>query len=564
MVDKPLRAKVSWDTHFFALVCMRKRLLTRCAASQASAEGPADPASASEPVENAAADAAAPDLYVGDEEGAASIGLQGLSGEIQEDEEAKADIPDSWCETVDDNALLGLVELLEYIDISRAPANWTALLIRTLLLHNKHDEARAAFAAKFANSLRVQELAWRKPVVAPAAWLSDVAEHVAASKVLLRVLSDFRDMDAEAVCDLIEHVLLANFFPLAHCGRALLSSELINEVVGACFDAARKAKAPREVDDETGRGGEPQRRCPKRWAGEHVLWRLHHVGTRLFNAAFVPQCGFLPHKWPDCLDDDELSKALPIDHADGLLVGSPLCVPTETLSLDVERCCRLEPLRVDVTGHCLWDEGLLTIHFLHHIMDVGRASPQGATLCFGRRVIMRHLWYTYHGSYSAIPELQALWELACWPLCKDAGLIHEALEYLKGVYREQQEHGGPWCPNNEEALFRMFAALDLSRLPGQSLVSPWVPAQVQAVRLLVQQQPAERFASELLQEVATATESLKSVNAQCNKLSSKLDVVEQRTVINKSQINDALVAIEEQQKKRTPAVPAQRGSNGTS
>lgn len=300
----------------------------------------------------------------------------------------------------------------------------------------------------------------------------------------------------------------------------------MNEIVGACFDAARKA--------EEGRSCSPgcQRRCPRQWEGQHVLWRVQHVGTRLFEAAFVPQCGFLPHAWPDCL------------------AGNPHDAQLEAGLEREDYCCQLEPLVMEVTGHCLWDEGLLQIDLLHDVMNRGRAVPHEPILHRGRQVILRHLWYTFDGSYCEIPRLHALWHLACWPLCEDARLIREALEYLKGANRELRAPTGSWCPEHEEAVFRMFAALDLSRLPGQCLMSPWVPAQIQAIRLLVQQRPAEQVHLELQQSVFVATESLKSVNAQCIKLSNKLNIVEQRTVINKSQINDAIMAIEEHDRKQ--------------
>jgi len=206
--------------------------------------------------------------------------------------------------------------------------------------------------------------------------------------------------------------------------------------------------------------------------------------------------------------------------------------------------CSLEPLVIPVTGRCLWDEGLLEIELLHETTGEADGRPHELALHFARQVIMRHLWYRHSGRYCEIPRLKALWELACWPLCDHAGLIREALEYLKGASRELQAYGASWCPEYEEALFQMCTALDTSRLPGQALLSPWVPGQVQAVRHLVQQQPAEQFHAELQQEVITAMENLKSINAQCAKLSNRLNIVEQRTIINKSQIKDAISAIE--------------------
>lgn len=500
LVDKPLCTTVSWDSHLFALTCMKKRL---------------------------------PGFTKDKEPSAGRVGK-----EEDEDNEAKMDLPDGLCRTVDDSVLLGFRELVEHIDIRCAPSNWTALLIRTLILNGREEKARSAFADAFPGSRPVQELAWRAPVVVPAVWLADVADHSEGPRVLLRVLESFRDMAAEEFCTVIEDVLLDHCLRSPHCA-VVLASELINEIVGACFDAARKA--------EEGRSSSPasQRRCPRQWEGQHVLWRIEHVGTRLFEAAFVPQCGFLPHAWPDCL------------------AGNPQDAKLDEGLEDEDYCCQLEPLVIEVTGNCLWDEGLLQINLLHEVMNQGRAVPHEPILHRGRQAILRHLWYTFDGSYCDIPRLHALWNLACWPLCEDARLIREALEYLKGTNRELLSPAGSWCPEHEEAVFRMFVALDLSRLPGQCLMSPWVPAQIQAIRLLVQQRPAEQIHSELQESVFAATESLKSVNVQCVKLSNKLNIVEQRTVINKSQINDSILAIEEHEKKQREAkgVPPRRAAS---
>merc|ERR1711939_257584 len=136
--------------------------------------------------------------------------------------------------------------------------------------------------------------------------------------------------------------------------------------------------------------------------------------------------------------------------------------------------------------------------------------------------------------------------------------------YLKGAYYDLHAFNGKWCPEYEELMFQMFCALDLSRLPVLALLSPWVPPQVQTVYLLVQQQPAEQFNSELKQEISSASNSLKSINAQCSKLTNKLNIVEQRTVINKSQINDAMVAIEEHRRRKSDTVVVRkRAANST-
>eukprot|EP00930_Biecheleria_cincta_P086119 TRINITY_DN75487_c0_g1_i1.p1 TRINITY_DN75487_c0_g1~~TRINITY_DN75487_c0_g1_i1.p1 ORF type:complete len:797 (+),score=152.98 TRINITY_DN75487_c0_g1_i1:18-2408(+) len=520
LTDKPLRAKVTWDSHLFALRCIRRRLA-----------------------------AAAP----------ASAGLRAsaeVAGELREDEEARVDLPEELCESSVDRTLLSLAELVAYVDLDRLFPNWSALVIRTLLLlqppgsdtssGNHLAIARQAFRKAFARGILVQKLVWCQPAPVPAAWLADVAKHPEASKALLRVLGRFREMSAVEFCDLVEGVLLAEFLRWKHCVEVLLSSELVNDMVGACLDAGRKARAPRDGEkNDTGRRSNSKRagelpsehpRCPLHWAGQHVLFRLEAIGQRLFAAAFVAQEGFLPHAWPDCLAEDSKPR-------------NTKAAKQQSMAAEDDPCC-LEPKIVPVHGSCLWDEGLLTIALLSPSMAEGRSSPEKPILHYGRRVILRHLWHSHSGSYCEVARLRQLWDLACWSLCEDAQLIREALEYLKGTYRELLQPGGAWSAIHEEWLFQMFLALDLSVLPVQALQSPWVPAQVQAVRLLVQTQPAEQFNEELQTEVASAAESLKTMNFQCSKLTNKLNIVEQRTVMNKSQISEAMLAIEDHQRRK--------------
>ncbi|CAE8611022.1 unnamed protein product [Polarella glacialis] len=221
LTDKPLRAKVSWDPHLFALRCIRKRLFAM-APKKASAHSDA---------------------------------VQVL-GEAEEDEEARTDLSEEICETAEDRALFALGELVAYVELKRAFPNWAALLIRTLLLLSKsqsgddQDEmvlrrARLAFAEAFQRSPLVQKLAWRDHSPVPLAWLADVAEHPDASRALLRVLGRYREMSAQECCDLVEHVLLAKFRQWPHCTDIIFASELIQDLVGACLDAGRKARAPR-------------------------------------------------------------------------------------------------------------------------------------------------------------------------------------------------------------------------------------------------------------------------------------------------------------------------------
>lgn len=497
-MDKPLRAKVSWDSHLFALRCMRRRL---------AAVAP------SEVLQKQAE----------------------MTGEMKEDEEAHEDLPAELVETAKDSTLIVFGELIGYVDPERLFPNWSALLVRVLLLltqsansdlaESRAQKAREIFKNTFAGNELMQKLSWCHPAPIPPAWLVDVVSDPDASKALLRVLSRYRELEAEELSDIIEHVLLAEFLPWDHCENTILASELFNDILGACMDAGQKANS--------GHLGRTSDRCPAHWAGQHRLWRLEYLGRRLFHVAFVFQEGFLPHAWPpDChFSSDGVGKLL---------------LRRMAVEDDV---CSTQPQVVEVSGSCLWDEGLLTIPLLRRTMMEGRAMLDKPILHYGCQVIMRHLWYK-HVEYCKVTKLKILWDLACWSLCEDAGLVRQALEYLKGTYRELCRPNGPWSPENEEDLFQMFLALDLSLLPIQVLSSPWVPAQVQTVRLFVQQQPADQFHQELQQEVSRAMEHLKSVNFQCSKLTDKLNVVEQRTVMNKSQISDASSAVEELQRKR--------------
>ena len=429
---------------------------------------------------------------------------------------------------------------MAYVDTERLLPNWAALLCRVLLLLSRAQgadasgelRAREIFKSRFADNELMQKLAWGEPAPVPPAWLVDVVAHPSASSALLRVLSRYRDLEAEELSDIIEHVLLAEFLKWDHC-QTILASELMNELLGACMDAGKKANLGANVAVQ-------ERRCPEHWAGQHCLWRLEYLGRRLFHVAFVFQEGFLPHSF------NSFSAASGSAASDAKLLQRKMAIEDDV--------CSPQPQVVEVSGSCLWDEGLLTIELLQRTMMEGRAMLDKPILHYGRHVIMRHLWYK-HVEYCEVPKLKLLWDLACWPLCEDAGLVRQALEYLKGTYRDLCRPNGPWSPEHEEDLFQMFLAIDLSLLPISVLHSPWVPAQVQSVRLLVQQQPADQFHQELQQEITRVMEHLKSVNFQCSKLNDKLNVVEQRTVMNKSQISDASATLEERQRKRQAKMP---------
>lgn len=507
LTDRPLKAKVTWSAHHFALTCIRRRL---------------DPDAEEE-----------------------------VAAEHEKDAEARADIAEVLCD-VSDGTLLGLGELVCYVQVNQLPPNWVALLIRALLLGGRMSEARPAFAHAFPGNLRVQEMAWRwRPVkgpLVPALWLADVAVHREASEVLLRLLGRYSDMGAEEFCCLVEDVLLRHFLEVSpYCHSDVLASVVVDDIVAACFAAARRASAS-GASEEAAAAESPRQRCPAHWVGEHAIQRLVAVGSKLFHAAFLPQCGFLPHRWPQCPGE------LVAEGARGCLTMTMTPALAGTMAergLTAEELpCHIEPLIVRVEGHCLWDEGLLGIGLLQPVAEEGRNAPSSSLLLHHvRQVVMRHLWQEYKGQYCSVGRLARLWALSSWHLCEEASLLREALEYLKGAYRALQASTA-WCSEHEEALFRMFCALDVSCLPVQALLSPWVPIQAQAVRCFVQQQPAESIHLSLQKEVMGVSEKVRQVGLQCSKMSNRLNTVEQRTVVTKIQINDTLIGLEEHQRKQ--------------
>merc|ERR1711972_41727 len=90
---------------------------------------------------------------------------------------------------------------------------------------------------------------------------------------------------------------------------------------------------------------------------------------------------------------------------------------------------------------------------------------------------------------------------------------------------------------------QLFAALDLTRLPSQVLLSPWIPAQVHAVNVFVGLESMKKTLETLLGDSATNTAGLKTLDSHCIKLENKLNIVDQRTVVNGSQVSDAVAIV---------------------
>lgn len=614
--DKPLRATIIWDPHLYALQSMRKCLLP----FDGNIHGQ-DP-------------------------------LPKAIEEEAEDEKAHQDISPSLCEAAPDATLHCFADLVDFVDVNRAPTNWQALLVRTLIVIGRIDDARATFASTFPTSQATVRLACKpvepggKPLV-PVAWLGDVASHSEVACVLLKLLSGYQNADFGETCGIVDGVLLNNFMEHPENANIVLASSLVYDIVGACLAAGCKANllagrkrvflanhgtqmlAGEERENEDGmvgsaravvNGREPDcepvpdvqngpanaassgvvdenanvqnlnceerdptspagsesgswntsdipmvddlgpfsqldalsSRCPSKWVSLRDLRRFRALGVRLFEASFVHQCGYVPHTWPRNLvtqvarsrsNSDEDADSDPIQSEQSVLDASD----DQDKYLEAEEIppCRPEPTIVSMSGQCLWEEGLLKIDMLEPILRKAGGSKQDPTLHAGRVAIMRHLWCSLgnNGEYLHAPRLTRIWNMARWPLCADGRLVREALEYLKGAVRQSRACGGDWQSNHEQEFFDMFRALDFSVLPRSALLSPWVPSQLSAVHLLVAKKPLPQILADSSQNAAQTAGNIRQMQEECALLENKLNIVEQRTLVNKCQINDSITAI---------------------
>ena len=126
-MDKPLRAKVSWDSHLFALRCMRRRL---------AAVAP------SEVLQKQAE----------------------MTGEMKEDEEAHEDLPAELVETAKDSTLIVFGELIGYVDPERLFPNWVCLVGPSSSFADPERELRSRRESCAESTRNLQEHIRRKRV----------------------------------------------------------------------------------------------------------------------------------------------------------------------------------------------------------------------------------------------------------------------------------------------------------------------------------------------------------------------------------------------------------------
>merc|ERR1719324_184525 len=130
-------------------------------------------------------------------------------------------------------------------------------------------------------------------------------------------------MEYADLCDLLEGVLLGVFADTEDGKSIVLSSQLVNDIVGFCFSTYNSAGA----------------------AAAPTVHRLHGVGIKLFNEAFIPQKGFLPQE--------------------SIQSGT-------TGNIHLEIPFSSDPIVLNVSGSCLWDKkGILDVSLLRAV-TIGR------------------------------------------------------------------------------------------------------------------------------------------------------------------------------------------------
>lgn len=399
------------------------------------------------------------------------------------DLETDHDIPEAICDGVAESTLRRLCGFVAYCDPLLTPPVLAAAMIRSLLIVDQTIRACALFEAVFVRSRKAQAMVVTGDI--PIDFLCSVKAHRVSSTVLRRLLGRYTSLSRSELCHLLNHVTLEEFASEPHYHELILNSVLIRDLVVHCRVSTRSA---------IGMGKDLS------VDGVDCL-KLRQVGEKLFSAAFVVHNGFLPAKGP-------------------LDVHSSLvdpCAPSGSLVID-----------------CPWDSGSLDLPLLSHV-------PQNEdALHLAQRVLLRGLLRRQRRAESDIPNVVRLWELGCWPRCRDAALIGEAFKFLSTLWATlvlqrtaaSGSNGGAVCDRvtDEEALFKMFQDLEFWRLPPLVLLTPWVPPQLLAChianrcKLLVQQQ------SEISKGNRANLEEINRLRQTVSQLSAKLEAVAARSV----------------------------------
>mmetsp|Transcript_26636 Transcript_26636/g.88383 ORF Transcript_26636/g.88383 Transcript_26636/m.88383 type:complete len:382 (-) Transcript_26636:37-1182(-) len=346
----------------------------------------------------------------------------------------------------------------------------------------------------------------------PVAFLRGVVRHRCASVVLRRMLAEYEAAPLEDVCELLEHFLLAEFAEEEHSHAVIVQHALMRDLVlwarsggarggartgaralggrskgdaadveGACAGASRAAD-----------GGSSCSRSPR------DVQRLRRAGERLFEMAFVPHDGLLPRP------SDNASAA------DSGFVSDPSCP---------------------------WDSGALDLLLLR------RAPASEDSLQLVRRVLIRSM--RLRGLEEDTREMALLWPLGRWPFCRDPALIGEAFRLLSDAWRRlaalpglgdlagpRPAHAGRDQGSRrvaEELLIKLFADLEVWRLPPKALLTPWVPGQVLVSHVASHCAKLEERQFALMEETRHNLEEITRLQAVVAGLASRLEVTNARS-----------------------------------
>mmetsp|Transcript_105694 Transcript_105694/g.340730 ORF Transcript_105694/g.340730 Transcript_105694/m.340730 type:complete len:393 (+) Transcript_105694:182-1360(+) len=357
----------------------------------------------------------------------------------------------------------------------------------------------------------------------PVAFLRGVVRHRCASVVLRRMLAEYEAAPLEDVCELLEHFLLAEFAEEEHSHAVIVQHALMRDLVlwarsggarggartgaralggrskgdaadveGACAGASRAAD-----------GGSSCSRSPRdvqrlRRAGALKHHDMTCRGERLFEMAFVPHDGLLPRP------SDNASAA------DSGFVSDPSCP---------------------------WDSGALDLLLLR------RAPASEDSLQLVRRVLIRSM--RLRGLEEDTREMALLWPLGRWPFCRDPALIGEAFRLLSDAWRRlaalpglgdlagpRPAHAGRDQGSRrvaEELLIKLFADLEVWRLPPKALLTPWVPGQVLVSHVASHCAKLEERQFALMEETRHNLEEITRLQAVVAGLASRLEVTNARS-----------------------------------
>ena len=173
-------------------------------------------------------------------------------------------VKDPWLEP--------FADLVEFLDQNKLNANaaLAPLLLKSLILADKQEDAQVLFCSSFGTSRKVRDLVIRE--VIPIKFLFEVKEDPQSSKVFREYLrKHFQNLKPAELTFLIDEGIVNTFAPMQHGVDDILANDMTSQLIIHCC----RVKKTNEPEDQQHR-------------------RLRRAGERLFAASFVAQKGFLP------------------------------------------------------------------------------------------------------------------------------------------------------------------------------------------------------------------------------------------------------------------------------